>query len=141
MHRPRRRLLALALVLGGLWFLPSCSRTVLGGYQDSPAEKFRVYGRIYGAYCRSFRDNTRKTIRVSIVVRGRTETLLTNSLGTVSARLRIYNRELRYCEIEVSSLQRPEITNVPMWSFCVQDFEVPLLNTEADFNRRKVDKE
>jgi hypothetical protein len=54
----------------------------------------------------------------------------TNSLGQVCARIRVDNRALRYCNIEVSSSERREITNVPMWSFCEQRIEVPLLSRE-----------
>src|SRR5258705_9988956 len=35
-----------------------CTRTVIGGYKDSPDMRYRVYAKIYGAYGRSFLDNT-----------------------------------------------------------------------------------
>jgi len=52
-----------------------CRRTVKGGYIDSPDNKYRMYGRVYGAYGRSFPAATSKTIRISIVSTGN-ETLL-----------------------------------------------------------------
>ena len=61
------RSLLSASVLCAVIFVVGCSRTVLGGYTDSPDKKYRVYGRVYGAYGRSFVDNTPKTIRISIV--------------------------------------------------------------------------
>jgi len=64
-----------ALGLAALW-VAGCSRTVIGGYADSPDKKYRVYGRVYGEYGRSFLDETDKTIRVSIVAEGGSETLL-----------------------------------------------------------------
>ena len=48
--------------------LLGCTRTVVGGYSDSPDKKYRVYGRMYGAYGRSFLDRTPKIVRVSIVM-------------------------------------------------------------------------
>jgi hypothetical protein len=50
-----------ALVLVG------CTRTVMGGYTDSPDKKFRIYGRVYGQYGRSFLEQGPKQVRISIV--------------------------------------------------------------------------
>jgi len=51
-----------------LALLPSCStRTVTGGYEDSPDGKFRLWVRTFGAYRRAFVDRTPKTIRVRFV--------------------------------------------------------------------------
>jgi hypothetical protein len=66
------RLLLLTAVTG----LLGCSRTVTGGFQDSPDKKFRLYGRVYGALGRAFVENTKKTVRISIVANDATETLL-----------------------------------------------------------------
>ncbi len=61
--------LPVALTLG-------CTRTVLGGYSDSPDKKYRVYGRIYGAYGRSFLENTSKSVRITIVDPAKAEKIL-----------------------------------------------------------------
>jgi hypothetical protein len=53
-----------------------CSRTVTGGFTDSPDKKFRMYGRTYGALGVKFIDKTRKTVRISIVASDSAETLL-----------------------------------------------------------------
>jgi hypothetical protein len=62
--------------LASLWVLlsfsaalliTSCSRTVVGGYTDSPDKKYRIYGRVYGAFGRSFLASPTKTVRISIV--------------------------------------------------------------------------
>jgi hypothetical protein len=44
-----------------------CSRTVTGGYTDSPDNKYRLYLRTFGAYGHAFDDNTSKTLRITIV--------------------------------------------------------------------------
>ena len=56
--------------------LIGCSRTVIGGYTDSPDKKYRLYGRVYGAYGRSFFESTTKTVRISIVANDEKESLL-----------------------------------------------------------------
>lgn len=53
-------LLCLALIVG-------CSRTVTGGYEDSPDGKYRLWVRTFGAYGRAFVDRTPKTIHVRLV--------------------------------------------------------------------------
>jgi hypothetical protein len=53
-----------------------CTRTVVGGSNDSPDKKWRVYARVYGAYGRAFLDETPKTVRISIVTADTKETLL-----------------------------------------------------------------
>ena len=53
-----------------------CTRTVVGGYEQSPDKEYCVYGRIYGAYGRAFLDETSKTVRISIVVAGTNQILL-----------------------------------------------------------------
>jgi hypothetical protein len=50
-----------------LALLQGCSRTVTGGYDDSPDGKFRLWVRTFGAYRHAFVDRTRKTIRVRLV--------------------------------------------------------------------------
>jgi hypothetical protein len=50
-----------------LILLLGCSRTVIGGYRDSPDGRFRVYGKVYGEYGESFLNETSKRIRISIV--------------------------------------------------------------------------
>src|SRR5437867_1671922 len=64
--------LLLIAVLGAT----GCSRTVHGGFVDSPDKKYRFYGRVYGAYGRSFLENTAKTVWISIVANDANETLL-----------------------------------------------------------------
>jgi len=65
------------LAAGAALILASgCTRTVVGGYIQSPDKKYCVYGRIYGAYGRAFIDETSKKVRVSIVTGGTNETLL-----------------------------------------------------------------
>lgn len=44
-----------------------CSRTVTGGYEDSPDGKYRVWVRAFGAYGRAFLERTRKTVRIRLV--------------------------------------------------------------------------
>ena len=61
-----RRLIACVLFLA-MPLLSSCSRTVIGGYSDSPDSRFRVYGRVHGAYGRSFLETTPKTVSITIV--------------------------------------------------------------------------
>jgi hypothetical protein len=62
----------LAVFLGSC----GCSRTVVGGYADSPDNKYRVYGRVYGALGRRLYENTAKTVRITIVQNGATESQL-----------------------------------------------------------------
>lgn len=71
-----KRLWLLTIALTATLGFVGCTRTVVGGYTDSPDKKYRVYGRIYGAYGRSFLDNTPKTVRISIVTAAGNETLL-----------------------------------------------------------------
>ena len=66
----------LLVILVATFGFSGCSRTVIGGYTDSPDKKYRLYGRIYGAYGRSFFDNTPKTVPISIVTATGNETLL-----------------------------------------------------------------
>lgn len=44
-----------------------CSRTVTGGYEDSPDGKYRVWVRTFGAYGHAFTDHTQKIIRLRLV--------------------------------------------------------------------------
>ncbi len=56
------------LVLAGIWmFLCGCTRTVTGGYEDSPDGNYRVWVRTFGAYGHAFTDYTRKTVRLRLV--------------------------------------------------------------------------
>jgi hypothetical protein len=71
-----QRLLYSAFLLGLVMAFLGCSRTVTGGFDDSLDKKYRVYGRVFGAYGRSFIDNSRKTVRISIVANDTNETLL-----------------------------------------------------------------
>ena len=47
-----------------------------GGFTDSPDKKYRVYGRVFGALGHTFADDTRKTVRISIVANDTNATLL-----------------------------------------------------------------
>jgi len=49
---------------------------VTGGFTDSPDKKYRTYGRVYGALGKAFLDETRKTVRLSIVLNDAQERLL-----------------------------------------------------------------
>jgi len=53
-----------------------CTRTVVGGFSDSPDKKYRVYVRIYGAYGRAFIENTAKKVFITIVENGADEKVL-----------------------------------------------------------------
>src|SRR5262245_61375549 len=64
------------LLLGSAMALLGCSRTVIGGFDDSPDKKYRIYGRVYGALRKSFLNETRKTVRLSIVLNDAQETLV-----------------------------------------------------------------
>lgn len=64
------------LCVMGLIFSFGCSRTVTGGFDDSPDKKFRIYGRVYGAPGKAFLDETEKTVRISVVTADANETLL-----------------------------------------------------------------
>ena len=64
------------LLLSVVTLLLGCSRTVTGGSDDSPDKKFRMYGRVYGALGKAFLDETRKTVRISIVTNDPEETLI-----------------------------------------------------------------
>jgi hypothetical protein len=54
-------------------FLSGCTRTVIGGYSESPDKEYCLYGRIYGGYGKSFLDDADKKVIVSIVKSGATE--------------------------------------------------------------------
>ena len=56
--------------------IPGCSRTVTGGFEDSPDKKFRMYGRVFGALGKAFMDETPKTVRISVVTNDSEERLL-----------------------------------------------------------------
>lgn len=62
----RRSIALFSLVVALAGFL-GCSRTVTGGYEDSPDGKYRVWVRTFGAYGHAFTDHTRKTIRMRLV--------------------------------------------------------------------------
>src|SRR5258708_404282 len=64
------------LLLGVVTTSLGCSRTVTGGFDDSPDKKLRMYGRVYGALGKAFLDETRKTVRISIVTNDSKETLI-----------------------------------------------------------------
>jgi hypothetical protein len=71
------RLVTLMLLLLGLaTTFVGCSRTVIGGFTDSPDKKYRVYGRVFGALGHAFIDDTVKTVRITIVANDERETLL-----------------------------------------------------------------
>src|SRR5688572_6944937 len=53
-----------------------CTRTVVGGFVDSPDNTVRVYGRMKGAYGRAYTDVTPKTISITIVKIDKEETVL-----------------------------------------------------------------
>lgn len=55
------------LLLGTTISLLGCSRTVTGGYEDSPDGKYRVWIRNFGAYGHAFTDRTRKIVRIRLV--------------------------------------------------------------------------
>ena len=56
-----------SFLLGIGVLLLGCSRTVTGGYEDSPDGKYRVWIRNFGAYGRAFTYRTRKIVRISLV--------------------------------------------------------------------------
>jgi hypothetical protein len=64
------------LLLSGVMPLLGCTRTVTGGFEDSPDKKYRMYGRVYGALGKAFLDETPKTLRISIVTNDSAETLI-----------------------------------------------------------------
>src|SRR5882724_6642249 len=63
-------------LLSAVITLLGCTRTVTGGFTDSPDKKYRMYGRVYGALGKAFLDETGKTVRLSIVLNDAQETLL-----------------------------------------------------------------
>jgi hypothetical protein len=63
-------------VFFGVLCLFGCTRTAIGGYSESPDKSYCVYGKVYGAYGRSFLDNTDKKIKISIAKGNGTEKLL-----------------------------------------------------------------
>jgi hypothetical protein len=73
--------------------LVGCSRTVTGGFSDSPDKSCRAYVKVYGAYGKKFVERSRKRVRITIVSGAagenqllRREYLLTaNDLGWVAA--------------------------------------------------------
>lgn len=71
-----RWLLYSAFLVSLIAIISGCSRTVVGGFVDSADKKYRVYGRVYGAYGRSFMDGNSKQVRISIVTTGGGEALL-----------------------------------------------------------------
>jgi len=64
------------LLLSVVTLLLGCSRTVTGGFTDSPDKKYRMYGRVYGALGKAFLDETPKIVRISIVTKDSKETLI-----------------------------------------------------------------
>ena len=64
------------LLLALMAIFTGCSRTVTGGFEDSPDKKYRLYGRVYGALGKAFLDKTRKTVRLSVVTNNAVETVL-----------------------------------------------------------------
>jgi hypothetical protein len=64
--RPR----AVLILVGCLLFVAGCSRTVIGGYKESADNTYCLWGRVYGAYGRSFTDNTTKRVRVTVTKAG-----------------------------------------------------------------------
>lgn len=64
------------LLLGLATTLIGCSRTVTGGFTDSPDKKYRMYERVFGAYGHAFIDNTGKTVVISIYANDKNQTLL-----------------------------------------------------------------
>ncbi len=65
---------ALLIIIG---MLVGCgNRAAVGGFDDSPDGKYRVYCRIFGAFGHSFSDKTEKTVRVSVVLKDNDEPLL-----------------------------------------------------------------
>jgi hypothetical protein len=75
-YRHLARSVARTAILGSLAILAGCSRTVNGGFADSPDKMFRLYGRVYGAYGHTFVDETGKTIRYTIVANDSQQTQL-----------------------------------------------------------------
>jgi hypothetical protein len=76
-------------VLTTVFMLPllvfsGCTRTVIGGYCDSPNQKYRVYVRVYGPYGRSFLETNRKTVRVTVAdTRAKGATLLDQQYSVI----------------------------------------------------------
>lgn len=71
-----RTLIISVLLLGCVAILVGCSRTVLGGYEDSPDGKYRLFVRLFGAVGHAFVDRTGKTILFSINATNNYEHLL-----------------------------------------------------------------
>lgn len=67
MHAFPTKVWAFAAVTAILFATAGCTRTVHGGFDDSPGKKYRLYGRVYGAYGKPFLADTWKTIRITIV--------------------------------------------------------------------------
>lgn len=72
----RRCLLYSACLLGLVTALLGCCRTEVGGFDDSPDKKYRMFGKVFGAPGRAYVDNTRKTVRISIYTNDEKITLL-----------------------------------------------------------------
>lgn len=70
-----RHICVFSIVLFVMSFM-GCSRTVTGGFTDSPDKQFRLFGRVLGAYGRSFIENTKKTVIISIYKNDKTNMLL-----------------------------------------------------------------
>jgi hypothetical protein len=62
---PQRLLWSALLLLFVTAFL-GCTRTVVGGYDNSPDKKYCLDFRTFGAYGHAFVDNTTKTLRITI---------------------------------------------------------------------------
>ena|SRR5438552_8100781 len=76
-HVGQYRSLGLPIAWLGLCCLfLGCSRTVVGGFSDSMDKKYRLYGRVQGAYAHSYVEQTPKTVTISIVATDRGERLL-----------------------------------------------------------------
>ncbi len=61
----RSRWALILVVLALLSF--GCSRTVIGGFSDSPDKKVRVYGRCFGPIGRDYVVLSQKIVRITIV--------------------------------------------------------------------------
>jgi hypothetical protein len=70
MSNAMRRKALFALPCLVLLFTNCGTRTVVGGYSDSPDGEYRVYARLYGAYGRAYDDKTSKSVVITLTKKG-----------------------------------------------------------------------
>lgn len=62
----KRSIVLTLLLLTSALGIIGCSRTVTGGYENSPDGKYRLWVRTIGAYGHAFVDRTHKTVRIRV---------------------------------------------------------------------------